>query len=34
MHSEKIDVFITSGYCSVCGGSTSLPKGAIVGLPR
>ena len=31
---DRIQVFISSGYSSLSGGSTALPTGAFVGLPR
>lgn len=33
-HPDRIEVFISAGTSSVSGGSTNLPMGSIVGLPR
>lgn len=33
-HSEKIAIFFTNGLSSMAFGSTWLPKGAAIGLPR
>ncbi|XP_064400350.1 transmembrane protein 177-like [Halichondria panicea] len=33
-NTERVQVFVNRGFSSLCGGSTALPMGAVIGLPR